>query len=66
MITEEHYLGDGLYVRWDGCQIILRAPRIGGDDFVALEPLVLKEFEDWVANLKKELNAHRDQSPRGQ
>jgi len=40
----ETYLGDGLYASFDGFQITLRAPRMAGDHFVALEPAVLNEF----------------------
>ena len=35
---EETYLGDGLYVSFDGWQFRLRAPRAGGDHEVFLEP----------------------------
>ena len=41
---KEEYLGDGLYVSFDGFQVWLRAPRDHGDHYVALEPLVLSEF----------------------
>ena len=43
-VTTEEYLGDGLYASFDGCQIVLRAPRIGGDHWVALEPGVIEAF----------------------
>ncbi len=36
----ETYLGDGLYVHFDGYQFVLRAPREYFDHFVALEPSV--------------------------
>lgn len=36
----EEYLGDGLYASFNGHTIILRAPRAGGDHWVALEPEV--------------------------
>jgi sialic acid synthase SpsE len=36
----EVYLGDGLYASFDGYHFILRAPREGGDHYVALEPAV--------------------------
>jgi len=39
-LRKETYLGDGLYASYDGWQIVLRAPREGGDHFVALEPEV--------------------------
>lgn len=41
---KEEYIGDGLYARYDGFAIWLRAPREGGDHEVALEPQVLREF----------------------
>jgi hypothetical protein len=47
----EVYLGDGLYCRFDGYQFVLRAPREHGDDFVALEPPVLKKFEAHVKRI---------------
>lgn len=46
---EEAHLGDGLYVRFDGWQILLRAPRKGGDHFVGLEPPVYRALLEWVA-----------------
>jgi hypothetical protein len=48
----ETYLGDGLYVRFDGYTIWLRAPREGGDHYVALEPPVFEEFERFVRHLR--------------
>jgi hypothetical protein len=36
----ETYIGDGLYAHFDGYHIVLRAPRLGGDHHVALEPPV--------------------------
>jgi hypothetical protein len=35
---DKRYLGDGLYATFDGWQMILSAPRHGGEDWVALEP----------------------------
>ena len=37
-MTNETYLGDGLYASFDGSKISLSAPREGGDHRVALEP----------------------------
>jgi hypothetical protein len=37
-MENETYLGDGLYARFDGFSIWLRAPRENGDHIVALEP----------------------------
>ncbi len=52
MSNNETYLGDGLYASFDGFMIILRAPRMGGDHWVGLEPLVyqaLVEYADRIA-----------------
>jgi hypothetical protein len=48
--VEEIYLGDGLYVRYDGYQFVLRAPREHGDHFVALELPVYKAFVKYAQN----------------
>ncbi len=45
---EETYLGDGLYASFDGFQVCLRAPRLGGDHKVYLEPTVLRDFIRYV------------------
>ena len=52
-MTNEEYLGDGLYASFDGFGITLRAPRTGGDHFVYLEPSVLDAFEQYVTALQK-------------
>lgn len=43
-MSEETYLGDGLYASFDGYQFKLRAPREDGDHEVYLEPQVLQAF----------------------
>jgi len=48
MNPDEHYLGDGLYVSFDGWQVVLRAPRSDGDHWVALEPTVLDAFVNYL------------------
>jgi hypothetical protein len=50
----EVYLGDGLFVSFDGYSVILRAPREHGDHFVALEPEVLKAFCVYLEGLARE------------
>lgn len=45
-MRNETYLGDGLYVSFDGFQFCLRAPRENGDHLVFLEPAV---FESLIA-----------------
>lgn len=49
----ETFLGDGLYVSFDGYQIWLRAPREDGDHRVALEPQVWHRLNEYVAALKR-------------
>lgn len=44
----EEYLGDGLYVSYDGYTIWLRAPRAGGDHYVGLEPEIWKSLEEYT------------------
>lgn len=44
----EHYLGDGLYVRFDGWQIWLRAPREDGDHEIAMEPDTWQGLRVWL------------------
>lgn len=51
-MAQEQYLGDGLYASFDGFQIILRAPRAGGDHWVGLEPLVFAEMVRWMGTIK--------------
>lgn len=45
---KEEYLGDGLYVSFDGWQFCLRAPRENGDHVVYLEPCAVKQFNEYV------------------
>jgi len=49
----EKYIGDGLYVAFDGFAFTLRAPRGDGDHYVYLEPHVLREFLDFVERMRK-------------
>jgi hypothetical protein len=55
----EEYLGDGLYVSFDGYQFNLRAPRIGGDHWVSLEPSVLQAFNRFVQRIKEQNDERR-------
>jgi hypothetical protein len=50
---KEVYLGDGLYASFDGFAFTLRAPRTGGDHWVALEPEVLEAFDRYRATLMR-------------
>ena len=52
--TSECYLGDGLYASFDGDQVILRAPRDGGDHIVALEPEVVAALVTFLADLNRQ------------
>lgn len=49
----EEYIGDGVFVSFDGYQIWLRTPREGGDHVIALEPMVLEYLFEYVDKLKK-------------
>jgi hypothetical protein len=42
--VNEEYIGDGLYVSFDGWSIWLRAPRTGGDHYVALDQLMMRDL----------------------
>jgi hypothetical protein len=46
--NNETYLGDGLYVSFDGFQICLRAPRIPEDHAVFLDQTVWGTLTDYV------------------
>jgi hypothetical protein len=50
MSERETYLGDGLYARYDGMEIWLRAPREDGDHEVCLDVGMLKELQGLVEN----------------
>jgi hypothetical protein len=50
---KEVYLGDGLYARFDGYMVILRAPRLGGEHWIGLEPPVYAALLEFVASLKR-------------
>jgi hypothetical protein len=53
-MTTETYLGDGLYASHDGWQLTLRAPRLGGDHFVVLEPQVLDALYRFLAKIEEQ------------
>lgn len=52
-MDNEEFLGDGLYVSFDGYALTLRAPRLGGDHFVVLEPQVYFALVDYVKRLEQ-------------
>jgi hypothetical protein len=45
--TEETYLGDSVYVSFDGWQYCLRVPRDGGDYVVYLDLYVFEALLDY-------------------
>ena len=57
MALQEEYLGDGLYVSFDGYSIWLRAPREHGDHVVALEPPVWRALTDFVKKLAQDADS---------
>jgi hypothetical protein len=48
-MDKETYLGDGLYVSFDGYQFCFRAPREIGDHEVYIEPRVFKQFLNYAS-----------------
>lgn len=52
LAKQKRYLGDGLYVHFDGWHVVLTAPRESGDHYVALEPSVLENFDLYKEDLK--------------
>ena len=54
----ETYLGDGLYAKFDGYGITLRAPREEGDHYVYLEPEVYESLLRFVEELKRQEADH--------
>ena len=48
----ETYLGDGLFVSFDGLQIALRAPREDQDHWVYLEAAVWVALKKYMAKLE--------------
>ena len=58
--TKKEYLGDGLYVIFDGYGITLTAPRENGDHWVYLEPSVFAQLMSFVESLKAEDNDARE------
>jgi hypothetical protein len=48
-MSDEQYLGDGVYASFDGYQIWLRAPREEGDHRIALEPSVFRALLEYAA-----------------
>ena len=51
-MENETYLGDGLYARFDGFSIWLRAPRENGDHVIALEPGILSALIAYAEQVK--------------
>ena len=47
-MNKEEYLGDGLYVSFDGWGIRLRAPRENGDHFIVLDPDTWGPLRAWI------------------
>lgn len=58
-MKDEEFIGDGVYVSFNGWQIRLRAPREHGDHVVFIEPRMwanLVEYAQKVWNPNKENN----------
>lgn len=48
--VNEIYIGDGLYASFDGWSVWLRAPRSGGDHYVALDQLMFRDLVEYLRN----------------
>ena len=46
-MTDEVYLGDGLYASFNGFQYCLRAPRLTGDHIVYIDAPTMKAFDEY-------------------
>lgn len=53
---KEEYLGDGLYVSFDGWQFCLRAPREDGDHVVYLDASLLDGFKRYVKAVERKMS----------
>jgi hypothetical protein len=52
-LHNEVYIGDGLYLKYDGFAVWLRAPREGEDHIVALEPDTMANFIREVLKIER-------------
>lgn len=60
-MPKEEYLGDGLYVSFDGFQFCLRAPdTMSGDRIVYLEPDAVVAFERYVKKVHQNSLANNE------
>lgn len=52
--TEKVYVGDGVYVRWDGFALELTTERAEGTHWIVLEPQVWANLTAFVERLERE------------
>ena len=57
--AKEEYLGDGLYVSFNGESFVLRAPRINCDHWVALDFPMLVDLINYANYIMKEIEDER-------
>jgi hypothetical protein len=50
-MTEETYLGDGVYASFDGYLVWLRVTREGRDERVAIEPATFEALVSYVESI---------------
>lgn len=48
MVSEKKYIGDGVYAKYDGMEIILTTQRARGEDRIHLMPSMLKDLAKMV------------------
>lgn len=59
-LLEKEYLGDGLYVGWDGFHIYLWADREHQRHWIALDPNVAANFNLWGKKLFAKLKQDQE------
>lgn len=47
-MNKETYIGDGVYVSFDGFYVRLRTPRENGDHWIGIEPHVYSDLRRWL------------------
>jgi len=53
-MEKQEYLGDGVYAKWDGYQIELRANDPDSEDVIYIEPRVLDALVQFLERCTKE------------
>lgn len=61
-MSDYQYLGDGVYVMWDGYHVVIMAnSHIQPTDVIYFDPYVLKSFMKYVERLERQLQEKDEQ-----